>query len=140
MIRIAGVDLPEHKKVLFSLRYIYGVGTTRAQEILKEANIDLHKRTRDLSSDEINRIQRIVERFPTEGDLRRIVSENIDRLKRIKSYRGMRHISRLPARGQRTRSNSRSARGGGKRRTVGSMSKDDAAKLEPSTSKASPSK
>lgn len=130
MIRIAGVDLPEHKKVLFSLRYIYGVGSTRSAEILKEANIDKDKRTRDLTSDEINRIQRIIERFPTEGDLRRIVSENIDRLKRVKCYRGLRHMSKLPVRGQRTRSNSRSARGGGKRRTVGAMTKDDAAKLE----------
>lgn len=130
MIRIAGIDLPENKKVAYALRYIYGVGTTRAIEIIREANIDPSKRTRDLTSDEINRIQRIIERFPTEGDLRRIVSENIDRLKRVKCYRGMRHISRLPARGQRTRSNSRSARGGGKRRTVGAMTKEAAAKVE----------
>lgn len=130
MIRIAGIDLPEQKKVLFSLQYIYGIGMTRAGQVLKEANVDPDKRTRDLTSDEINRIQRIIERFPTEGDLRRIVSENIDRLKRVKSYRGMRHIAKLPARGQRTRSNSRNARGGQRRRTVGSMTKEMAAKIE----------
>lgn len=130
MIRISGIDLPEQKKVLFSLRYIYGIGTTRAEQVLKEANVSPDKRTRDLTSDEINRIQRIIERFPTEGDLRRIISENIDRLKRIKSYRGMRHIAKLPVRGQRTRSNSRNARGGQRRRTVGSMTKEMAAKVE----------
>ncbi len=135
MIRIAGIDLPEHKKVLFSLQSIYGVGRTKAGEILAEANINPDKRTRDLSSDEINRIQRIIERFPTEGDLRRIVSENIDRLKRIKTYRGSRHIAKLPSRGQRTRSNSRNARGGAKRRTVGALTKEAAAKLEANTAK-----
>jgi small subunit ribosomal protein S13 len=130
MIRIAGIDLPEQKKVRFSLRYIYGTGLTRADQVLKEANVDPDKRTRDLTSDEINRIQRIIERFPTEGDLRRMVSENIDRLKRVKCYRGARHIAKLPSRGQRTRSNSRNARGGQRRRTVGSMTKEMAAKVE----------
>ena len=129
MIRIAGIDLPEQKKVRFSLQYIYGIGLTRADTVLKEANVDPDKRTRDLTSDEINRIQRIIEHFPTEGDLRRIVSENIDRLKRVKCYRGMRHIAKLPSRGQRTRSNSRNARGGQRRRTVGSMTKEMAAKI-----------
>jgi small subunit ribosomal protein S13 len=129
MIRIAGIDLPEQKKVRFSLQYIYGIGLTRADKVLKEANVDPDKRTRDLTSDEINRIQRIIEHFPTEGDLRRMVSENIDRLKRIKCYRGMRHIAKLPSRGQRTRSNSRNARGGQRRRTVGSMTKEMAAKI-----------
>lgn len=130
MIRIAGIDLPEQKKVRFSLCYIFGIGLTRADQVLKEANVDPDKRTRDLTSDEINRIQRIIERFPTEGDLRRMVSENIDRLKRVKCYRGMRHIAKLPSRGQRTRSNSRNARGGQRRRTVGSMTKEMAAKVE----------
>ncbi len=130
MIRIAGIDLPEQKKVRFALRYIFGIGLTRSDQVLKEANVDADKRTRDLTSDEINRIQRIIERFPTEGDLRRIVSENIDRLKRVKCYRGMRHIAKLPSRGQRTRSNSRNARGGQRRRTVGSMTKEMAAKVE----------
>lgn len=135
MIRIAGIDLPENKKVLFSLQYIYGVGPTRAQDVLREANIDPDKRTRDLSSDEVNRIQRSIERFPTEGDLRRIISENVDRLKRIKTYRGLRHIMKLPTRGQNTRRNSRNARGGGKRKTVGALTKEAAAALEGNATK-----
>ncbi|MBP7774435.1 30S ribosomal protein S13 [Candidatus Woesebacteria bacterium] len=130
MIRIAGIDLPEQKKIAFALRYIYGVGTKMAQDILREANVDQDKRTRDLTTDEVNRVQRALERFPVEGDLRRIVNDNIDRLKRIKSYRGLRHIAKLPTRGQRTKTNSRNARGGAKRRTVGAMSKEMAQKLE----------
>lgn len=130
MIRIAGIDLPEQKKVNIALQYIYGIGSKVSAEVIREANIDPDKRTRDLSSDEINRIQRSLERFAVEGDLRRIVNDNIDRLKRIKTYRGLRHIHKLPARGQRTKTNSRTARGGGKRRTVGALSKEMAAKLE----------
>ncbi len=130
MIRIAGIDLPEQKKIAFALRYIYGVGTKLAQDIVREANISPDKRTRDLTTDEINRIQRSLERFAVEGDLRRIVNDNIDRLRRIKTYRGMRHSMKLPVRGQRTRTNSRTARGGGKRKTVGALTKEMAAKLE----------
>lgn len=130
MIRIAGIDLPEQKKIAFALRYIYGVGTKLAFDVLREANVDKDKRTRDLSADEVNRIQRAIDRIPVEGDLRRIVNDNIDRLKRVKAYRGLRHIAKLPTRGQRTRTNSRNARGGVKRRTVGAMSKEMAQKLE----------
>lgn len=132
MPRIIGVDIPEQKKVLYALQSIYGIGPKVAADILIEANIDENKRARDLSQSEINQIQRIIERFNVEGDLRRIVSDNIDRLKRIRAYRGLRHAAGLPARGQRTKTNSRSARGGGKRRTVGSMTKEMAAKLEAS--------
>lgn len=85
MIRIAGVDLPEHKKVAYSLTSIYGVGLELSNQILQEANVDANKRTRDLTNDEINRIQRSLEQHPTEGDLRRIVNDNIDRLKRVKA-------------------------------------------------------
>jgi small subunit ribosomal protein S13 len=130
MIRIAGVDLPEHKKIAYALRSIFGVGLQLSEQILQESNVDPDKRTRDLTNDEINRIQRSLEQRPTEGDLRRIINDNIDRLKRVKSYRGSRHAAHLPARGQRTRTNSRNARGGGKRRTVGAMSKELAAKLD----------
>lgn len=130
MIRIAGIDLPEHKKVAFALLAIYGVGPALAQQILQESNVDVNKRTRDLTNDEINRIQRSLEQRPTEGDLRRIVNDNVDRLKRIKTYRGSRHAAGLPTRGQRTRTNSRNARGGQKRRTVGALSKEMAAKLD----------
>lgn len=130
MIRIAGIDLPEQKKIAYALRYIYGVGPKLAGDVLREANVSPDKRTRDLTTDEVNRISRCVERFAVEGDLRRIVNDNIDRLKRIKSYRGLRHIQKLPSRGQRTRTNGRTARGGGKRKTVGALSKEMAAKLE----------
>lgn len=132
MIRISGIDLPEQKKIAFALRYIYGVGPKLANDIMREANINPDKRTRDLTTDEINRIQRSLERFAVEGDLRRIVNDNVDRLRRIKTYRGMRHSMKLPTRGQRTRTNSRTARGGGKRKTVGALTKEMAAKLEES--------
>lgn len=130
MPRILGVDLPEQKKVRFSLRYLFGVGPSLADEVVKKANVDGEKRATQLTSDEINRIQRILEEFPLEGDLRRMVNDNVDRLKRVKAYRGLRHAAKLPSRGQRTRSNGRTARGGGRKKTVGAMSKEMAAKLE----------
>ena len=120
MPRIAGIDIPENKKVPFALRSIFGVGLSRAQEVAVQANIDPHKRAKDLTADEVNKIQRLLEQFPLEGDLRRIVTDNISRLKRIKTYRGMRHSAKLPVRGQRTRVNSRTVRGGG-RKTVGAV-------------------
>lgn len=129
MPRIAGTDIPEHKKVVYSLRSVYGVGLQTAQEVVAQAKIDPDKRARDLTPDEINKIQRILEKYPLEGDLRRIVGDNIQRLKRIKAYRGLRHIMGLPARGQRTKVNSRTVRGGG-RKTVGSISKEAAAAKE----------
>lgn len=135
MPRIAGIDIPEYKKIAFALRSIYGVGDKVAAEVLALAQVDAHKRARDVSSDELNRIQKALEQYPVEGDLRRIIADNVDRLKRIKSYRGSRHIAKLPARGQRTRTNSRTVRGGMKRRTVGSMTKEMAAKLETAKSK-----
>ncbi len=128
MPRLAGIDIPDHKKVRFSLRYIYGVGAKLADDTLRDAQVDPDKRARDLTADEINRIQRILEKFNLEGNLRRLVNENIDRLKRIKSYRGSRHAAGLPARGQRTRSNARTKRGA--KRTVGSLTKEMAAKLD----------
>jgi small subunit ribosomal protein S13 len=130
MPRIVGVDIPEHKKILFSLQSIYGVGPKVAQVVLQKAQIDPDKRARELTVDEVNKIQRLFEQNELEGDLRRLVNDNIDRLKRIKSYRGMRHAAGLPARGQRTKTNSRISRGGVRRRTVGAMSKEMAAKLD----------
>ncbi len=135
MIRIVGIDLPEYKKIRYALRSIFGIGDVRSRNILTEAHVDEHKRTRDLTTDEVNRIQRVIDRYQTEGNLRREINDNIDRLKRTRAYRGLRHIAHLPARGQRTRTNSRSARGGGKRKTVGSLSKEMAAKLEDSSKK-----
>lgn len=128
MPRLSGIDIPDHKKILFSLQYIYGVGPKVATETLRDAQVDPDKRARDLTADEINRIARILEKFNLEGNLRRLINENVDRLKRIKAYRGLRHIAGLPARGQRTRSNARTKRGA--KRTVGSMTKEMAAKLD----------
>lgn len=128
MPRIAGKDIPGEKKVPYALRYIYGVGLSRAQKIVEQAKIDPDKRARDLTSQEINQIQKLLEEFPTEGDLRRQVNDNINRLKRIKSYRGVRHIQGLPVRGQRTRTNARTRKG--KKKTVGALKKEEALKLE----------
>lgn len=124
MPRIAGIDIPENKKVPYSLKEIYGVGLTRAIKVVVEAQIDPHKRAKDLTPDEVNKIQRLLEKYALEGDLRQQVNDNIQRLKRIKSYRGMRHAAKLPARGQRTRVNSRTVRGGG-RKTVGAVAKEE---------------
>jgi small subunit ribosomal protein S13 len=130
MPRILGVDIPENKKILYALQSIYGVGKKTAAVVLKEAQVDPDKRAKDLDNDEIGRIQRVLDKYELEGDLRRRISDTIDRLKRIKAYRGLRHIMKLPVRGQRTKTNSRTARGGGKRKTVGAMTKEMAAKLE----------
>jgi len=127
MPRIAGIDISDHKKVPFALQDVYGIGPKRAGDIVSQAKIDPDKRARDLTPDEVSKIQRLLEQHPVEGDLRRVVSDNINRLKRIKSYRGMRHSAGLPARGQRTRVNSRTVRGGG-RKTVGSVKKEEAPK------------
>jgi small subunit ribosomal protein S13 len=128
MPRIAGIDIPDHKKVYFSLQYVYGVGEKIARDVLNEARVDGDKRSRELTADEVNRIQRVLEKYNVEGNLRRLVNENVDRLKRVKAYRGLRHAAGLPARGQRTRSNARTKRGA--KRTVGSMTKEMAAKLD----------
>lgn len=134
MPRIAGIDIPEFKKVLYSLQSVYGIGPAVAKNIVRDANIDPDKRARDLTAEEINRIQRVIESYTLEGNLRRVVNENIDRLKRIKAYRGLRHAAGLPARGQRTRTNGRTKRGA--KRTVGSMTKETAAKLDATKAKA----
>jgi len=107
---------------------IYGVGITRAKKIVALTKVDPNKRTRDLTADEIARLQKALEGVMVEGDLRRMIRDNIDRLKRTRTYRGMRHAAQLPVRGQRTRTNARTGRG--KRRTVGSMTKEMAAKLD----------
>lgn len=122
MPRIAGTDIPDYKKVLYSLRSIFGVGKQISAQVLHQAGVDPDKRARDLTPDEVNRIQRALDSVATEGDLRRIISDNINRLRRIKSYRGTRHAMRLPSRGQRTRSNARTRRGA--RRTIGAQAKE----------------
>ncbi len=130
MPRISGVDLPVQKKVVQALQSIYGVGPKRAKQLVTRAKIDESKRARDLTNTEIATIQKLLEEYPTEGDLRRLIRDNIDRLKRVRSYRGMRHSANLPVRGQRTRVNARTNRG--KRKTVGAMTKEMAAKVESS--------
>lgn len=128
MPRLAGVDVPSQKITRIALSYIYGVGRSNVEEILHEAGVDGQKRAKDLTADEINRLQRVIDRLNTEGNLRRVIRENIERLKRIGAYRGVRHIHNLPVRGQRTRVNARTKRG--RRMTIGAMSKEMAAKLD----------
>jgi len=128
MPRITGFDIPDEKKVSFSLRYIYGVGPKIADKIIKSARIDSEKRAKDLTADEINQIAKQLEKYAVGGQLRRIVRDNIDRLRRVGSYRGLRHRQGLPVRGQRTKTNARTGRG--KRKTVGALAKEVAAKME----------
>ena len=112
MPKIAGVDIPERKPVEIALTYIYGVGRTQAQAICTKTGIDWFKKVKDLTEDEINRIRQIVEReYKVEGDLRKEVRQNIQRLISIGCYRGLRHQRGLPVRGQRTRSNARTRKG-----------------------------
>lgn len=120
MIRIAGVIIPENKRIDASLPYVYGIGRPMAVKILNEAKIDLSKRTSDLTQEEVGRLRDIVEKkYRVEGDLKREIMMNIKRLRDIGSYRGNRHMKGLPSRGQRTKTNSRTRRGN-KRVTVGS--------------------
>jgi small subunit ribosomal protein S13 len=128
MPRISGIDIPANKRTEISLTYIYGVGRQNIHNILKLANVDGDKRAKDLTAAELVRLQKAVDTIPTEGALRKIITENIKRLKQIKTYRGLRHSAKLPARGQRTRHNARTKRG--KRMTVGALKKDAAARLE----------
>ena len=127
MPRISGVDLPNNKRADIALTYIYGVGRQNVKAILAEANVDPATRSQKLTSTEITRLQRTIDRINTEGNLRKLVRENIERLKRIGSYRGQRHTSNLPVRGQRTRTNGRTKRG--KKATIGAMTKEMAQKL-----------
>ncbi len=111
MARIAGVDIPSDKRVVISLTYIYGIGKSKAQEILKRANISEDIRVKDLSEEQINDIRKAMENEKVEGDLRREVQLNIKRLMEIASYRGIRHRRGLPVRGQNTKNNSRTRKG-----------------------------
>lgn len=112
MARIAGVDLPSGKRVEIGLTYIYGIGRSRARKILDKANVDDGIKVRDLSEDEILRIQRVIQdEGGVEGDLRKEVAMNIKRLIETGSYRGIRHRRGLPTRGQRTHTNARSRKG-----------------------------
>ncbi len=127
MIRIAGVNIPENKRVLIALTYIKGIGKSKSIDILSEAGIDKNKKAKDISEDQIEKIRQIIEKnHVVEGDLRVDTLNNIKRLKNIGSYRGTRHIKGLPVRGQRTKTNARTKRG--KKVTVGSGRKKAAEK------------
>ncbi len=117
MARISGVDIPNEKRVEISLRYIYGVGPTRARAILDASRVNPGTRTRDLTDEELLRIRDFIEKnFRVEGDLRREMRQNVQRLIEINCYRGQRHRRNLPVHGQRTRTNARQRRGA--RKTV----------------------
>lgn len=119
-MRLFGINIPDEKRVNIALTRVYGIGPTRADKIMAEAKIDMAKRTKDLSQDELNRIKQIIEQtYKVEGELRQEVRTNIARLKNIKSYRGVRHMKHLPVRGQNTKRNSRTVRGN-VRNTMGS--------------------
>ena len=112
MARIAGVDLPGHKQIAYSLPYLYGIGRTLAKEICKKAGIPENKKTEDLSENEIKRIRELLEtEYRVEGDLRREVQMNIKRLMDLGCYRGLRHRRGLPVNGQRTHTNARTRKG-----------------------------
>lgn len=120
MPRILGVDIPGKKKIEYSLRYIYGIGLSRAKEIVRQAGVEPAKRADDLSDDELAKITATLQSgYVIEGDLRREVAQNIRRLIGINSYRGLRHRKSLPVRGQRTHTNARTRKG--PRRTVGAV-------------------
>ena len=117
MARISGVDIPRDKRVDVSLSYIYGIGRPSAQKICTAANVPVETKVRDLTDDEVSRVREFIDRnFTVEGELRKQVRQDIQRLIEINSYRGTRHRRGLPARGQRTRTNARTKRGA--RRTV----------------------
>ncbi len=126
-MRISGINLPDEKRIDIGLTYLYGVGRGNVVDILKKAEIDGTKRIKTLSEDELKRLQKILDTYKIEGDLRVEIQGNIKRLKEIGAYRGIRHGKNLPARGQRTKSNARTKRG--KRVTIGAIKKEMAVKM-----------
>ena len=110
-MRILGITVPNEKRLEIGLTCLYGIGIPSARRILDQVGIDRGKKAKDLTPDEENKIRLLVEKIPIEGNLKREIAANIKRLKDIKSYRGIRHAKRLPVRGQRTKTNSRTIRG-----------------------------
>jgi|SRR3990167_9453724 len=129
MARLAGVDLPNEKKVNIGLTYIYGIGRANVKPILEKANIDGEKRIKELTEEEVNKLQKALEGITVEGDLRREIAQDIKRLEEIGTYRGLRHRRGLPVRGQNTRHNARTRKG--KKKTVGTVRKEVVAKTAP---------
>jgi len=128
MARIAGVDLPKERRIDIGLTTIYGIGRKNVIGILEKAKVDPAKRVKDLQTEEITKLQEVVDQVITEGALRQKINEDTRRLKAIGCYRGIRHIRNLPVRGQRTRSNARTKRG--KRKTIGALKKRDISRFE----------
>lgn len=130
MPRILGIDLPREKRIEAALPYIYGIGSSLSRKILHTAQIDMNKRAKDLSEEEVSRLTAIIQKeYRIEGDLRREVSQNVKRLIDIGSYRGYRHKKGLPTRGQRTKTNARTRKG--KKRIIGAMQKPTAPAAKP---------
>ena len=132
-MRVAGVTIPDEKRLDIALTYLYGIGRSNVKDLLAKAEIDGAIRVKDLSEDDQKKIQRALDNIKVEGDLRTEVQEDIRRLKESGTYRGIRHNRGLPARGQRTRSNARTKRG--KRVTIGAIKKELAAKMEAAAKK-----
>lgn len=127
MARISGVTIPNEKEVVYALTYVYGIGLTTSRGIIKKTGIEPTTRVKNLTDGEISKIQDVInESYTVEGELQRLVTTNIKRLKDINAYRGLRHKNSLPSRGQRTRTNARTRRG--KKVTVGGTKKKAPAK------------
>jgi len=133
-MRISGVEIPDNERAEIGLTRFFGIGRSNVIELLKKSKISADTRIKDLSRDDVSNLMKAMETFVVEGDLKKEIRENIDRLKAIKSYRGVRHIVGLPVRGQRTKSNSRTRKG--KKKTVGSLTKEAWAKIEAAQNKA----
>lgn len=115
MVRISGVILPANKHIVIALQAVFGVGKTRAKQICERVGLELSTRVSELTDDIVSSIQKVIDEFPHEGDLRRDIASNIKRLRDIKCYRGMRHRMGLPVRGQRTKTNARTRKGKGRK-------------------------
>ena len=119
-MRLLGINIPDNKKVEISLMYLYGIGRTLSRDILEKTRIDMNKRAKDLTSDELSKLKEYIEKnYKIEGELKQIIKQNILMLKDLGAYRGSRHARKLPVRGQRTKTNSRTVRGN-VRKTAGS--------------------
>lgn len=127
-MRIAGVSIPDEKRVDIALTYIYGIGRSNVLPVLEKAEVEASKRAKELTEEEVKRLTQILDKYKIEGDLKADIAANIRRLKETGSYRGTRHARGLPVRGQRTRSNARTKRG--KRMTIGAIKKEVMAKME----------
>ena len=127
MARVVGINIPDNKRTVIGLTYIFGIGKSKAHEICQNTHIDENKKIKDLGEEEFDKMRNYIEKkTKVEGNLKLIINQNIKRLKEIKSYRGIRHIKKLPVRGQRTKTNARTKRG--KRICVGSGRKPTAEK------------